>query len=156
MLFVSINRFFEKINWRGENDIYIIIKINDEVRRTTQKMNDNEPVWNERFLFDMFEDNGTGVLILEIWDYDKWGANNMIESHSVFIDNVGKHETYSIGPVSITIGDNDYTSNNDREKLLNQYSELSNKYNILNKEYGYVKEKMELIKQYSNEINNCL
>jgi hypothetical protein len=151
MLFVRVNKFIEKINWRGENDIYIVLKFNNENRRTISKMDDNEPEWNETFLFDMITD---GELIVEIWDYDKWGANNMKDAYSIFVENIGEPITHIVGPVSITFGDIYYTHINDKNILKNKYMDLETKFNDIMKKYNIVHDnQLGMVTSYNTLYN---
>ena len=82
MLYVEIVRFLEKIDnhdWFTENDLYVVVKYGGEVRRTSTKINNDMPEWNEKFLFSS---KSRGDIIVEIWDDDKWSPNNLIKSYS--------------------------------------------------------------------------
>ena len=56
MLFIHIIKLTKELNlfdWFSKNDLSIEIIYAGEVRTTTIKWNDNNPIWNEAFLFEI-------------------------------------------------------------------------------------------------------
>jgi hypothetical protein len=132
MLYVEIVKFVEKIDnhdWFSENDLYVVIKYSGEIRRTSTKINNDMPEWNEKFLFNS---KSRGDIIVEIWDDDKWSPNNLIKSYSYTLKNITEIKDYKFGSLLITMGDIFYSQNC--------------RYNKLKEEHKCVSEKLDKVK----------
>jgi hypothetical protein len=154
MLFVKVNKLIERIPSRAENDIYIVIKYNDDVRRTTAKINDNNPEWNETFLFDITENN---LITVEVWDYDVWGADNIINSYSRYIKDICEKSNHEFGPVSLTIENNNHKYNalvKKHNKLENTYIEQTKNHEYLYYNYLDVLAKVQLLETNYDKLDN--
>ena len=52
MLYFKIKQLSKKVSntdWFGKNDLFVVIKYGEQVRRTSTLWNNNEPIWNEAF-----------------------------------------------------------------------------------------------------------
>ena len=45
-----LNKSTKFRDWLSSNDLFVLVKYGNQVRRTTVKWNNNNPVWNEVFL----------------------------------------------------------------------------------------------------------
>jgi len=56
MFYIKINELlkeFENNDFFSKNDLYVSLRYNNIVKNTTIKFNNNKPVWNETFLFNI-------------------------------------------------------------------------------------------------------
>lgn len=79
----TINSFKSK-DWMSKNDLFVIITMGDEIRRTTVKWNDNSPTWDEKFLFD-FNKINTSFINVAIYDEDKYSTSEKICDENIKI-----------------------------------------------------------------------
>ena len=61
-------------DWLRKNDLFLVIELGDQKRRTSTKWNTNEPVWNEVFLFEKEHEE----IKFSLYDEDKYGKNELI------------------------------------------------------------------------------
>lgn len=57
-IFVEIQNLVKPIksyDWITKNDLYVVVKYGEQVAKTSTKWNDDNPRWNEKFLFDKDE-----------------------------------------------------------------------------------------------------
>jgi hypothetical protein len=156
MIAIKIEKFIEYIECYCDNDIYIVVKYHNQIRRTTTQMNNNEPIWNETFLFEKTQ---KCELIIEVWDYDKWGANNMIQSYSCMIINPYEICQHILGPVSVVVYDVNHIQKTTNDVLINTNKTLINKYDILVNQHKVMAKTQEILYDNYSEIvekNNIL
>jgi len=56
MLYIKINDLLTEVennDFFSKNDLYVSLRYNNIVKNTTIKFNNNKPVWNETFLFNI-------------------------------------------------------------------------------------------------------
>lgn len=121
MLFVkiiSLDNATQKSDWFSKNDIYVKINYGEQSRRTTTKWDENNPQWNESFLFDKNEKINT--LTLELYDSDKWSSDEVLEKYSYKINYKNTQtKKIKIGKLLIELGDL-FASHNDKIKTLSK------------------------------------
>ena len=61
-------------DWLRKNDLFLVIELGDQKRRTSTIWNNNEPVWNEVFLFEKEHPE----IKFSLYDEDKFGKNELI------------------------------------------------------------------------------
>ena len=62
-------------DWLNKNDLFVLIKYGDQVCRTTTKWNDNQPEWNESFIFHEKNDN----IEICLYDEDSWSKDEIVK-----------------------------------------------------------------------------
>lgn len=118
---VTINGIISEISnreWFSKNDLYVVIKYNNQIRRTSVMWNCNEPVWNEGFIFDVnIEDDEP--LIITINDEDLYSKGETLIKEELPI-NFNKEKQEFTKHLSITHGILNY-------ELMDKNIELSRK-----------------------------
>ena len=66
-------------------DPYCVIKFGTRVLKSTVKKRTRSPVWNEEFRLLVSETELNYDLIVELWDWDRISANDLIGSTSLCI-----------------------------------------------------------------------
>ena len=61
-------------DWLRKNDLFLVIELGDQKRRTSTIWNNNEPVWDEVFLFEKEHPE----IKFSLYDEDKFGKNELI------------------------------------------------------------------------------
>ena len=91
MLYIEIINLNSKINGDifSKPDFFIKIIYGEQVRVTTTKWNNNNPQWNESFLFQL-QENITSQISLELYEKDS------IITHAVLLDNINYTSTKPI------------------------------------------------------------
>ena len=79
-----------KNDWVGKNDLFVLIRLGNEIRRTTVKWNENKPIWNETFIF-----NSIGDFSISIHDEDSYSKSEELlrEVVSVNVEEVKEFKT---------------------------------------------------------------
>lgn len=123
MLYIKVNKLNGKTkignsDWFSKNDLYVKIKYNNEIRRTTVLWNEDAPTWNEAFVFEKSVNN---KVIFELYDSDKWRPDELIfkEEHVLDIYNMEIHRVVLNG-LEIDIGDIFTESKKKYHELLNK------------------------------------
>tara|TARA_B100001057_G_C22824436_1_gene940799 strand:+ start:1365 stop:1883 length:519 start_codon:yes stop_codon:yes gene_type:complete len=102
-------------DWLSKNDLYVEIELGEEKRRTMVKWNDNEPVWNESFLFNIDVKKHLSFY-LTIKDEDKYSKSEKIITEKVKI-NIGPILSTDTDFLSISHGIINYEANKKYKKL---------------------------------------
>ena len=113
-------------DWLTKNDLYVEIELGEEKRRTMVKWNNNEPVWNESFLFNIDVKKHLSFY-LTIKDEDKYSKSEKIITEQVKINN-GSILTIDTDFLSISHGIMHYEENK-KYKILEQDNKTIVKYN---------------------------
>ena len=77
MFILKIDKLIKDVgshDWLRKNDLFLVIELGDQKRRTSTKWNSNEPVWNEVFLFEKEQEE----IKFSLYDEDKFGKNELI------------------------------------------------------------------------------
>lgn len=82
----------DNYDWISKNDLFVIIRYGTECRRTNVKWDDNDPQWNETFLFNL--NTEIEELQVELYDENVWSSIKNISKTSIKI----KHK--SVAPVT--------------------------------------------------------
>ena len=95
MLYFKIKQLSKKVSntdWFGKNDLFVVIKYGEQVRRTSTLWNNNEPIWNEAFLFDVCDSE---LITLTIYDEDSWSKSEELKSYKIpaKLQQIKKYET---------------------------------------------------------------
>ena len=119
MLYFKIKQLSKKVSntdWFGKNDLFVVIKYGEQVRRTTTLWNNNEPIWNEAFLFDICDSE---LITLTIYDEDSWSKSEELKSYKipVKLQQIKKYETEFL---TIEMGNIHYELGSKVAKLENQ------------------------------------
>lgn len=84
MLYIKIKKLsphLEKNQWNGKNDFRIVAKYGEQQRTTNIIWNNNNPTWNETFLFDF--NKNENKIIIQLIDEDVYGKPEiLIESQN--------------------------------------------------------------------------
>lgn len=84
MLYIKIKKLsnsLDKTQWKGINDFRIFITYGNQNRNTTVLWNDNNPVWNETFLFDL--DKKVSKIIIKLADEDIYGKTKILKETTI-------------------------------------------------------------------------
>ena len=119
MLYFKIKQLSKKVSntdWFGKNDLFIVIKYGEQIRRTSTLWNNNEPVWNEAFLFDVCDSE---LITLTIYDEDSWSKSEELKSYKIpaKLQQIKKYETEFL---TIEMGNIHYELGTKIAKLENQ------------------------------------
>jgi len=139
-----LNKSTKFRDWLSSNDLFVLIKYGNQVRRTTVKWNNNSPVWNESFIF---EETDEKVIYLSIYDEDAYSKSDKIQEYGVNIKN-GEIRKYKTKYLEVEMGtlvpQSDYL---ELEKKIANYKESLDKrqeiIDNLNEKYLIVKGMME-------------
>lgn len=88
-IYIKINKLtnnLKEVDWFTKNDLFIMIKYGNQERRTNVKWNNNEPEWNESFIFEEDNDNNNDsnsnnkekYIICEIYDHNMWSPSQRL------------------------------------------------------------------------------
>ena len=156
-LLVTIKNFTSSIksyDWLNKNDIFIVIKHGNQMRRTTTKWDDNTPIWDESFIITQVNNE----LELIIYDEDSWSTNEFIKSDKIKFSR--KQTNYNICEVNIDITyvecvDVDTIKHNRNiiNKMKDTNIELKKNNKYLNEQNKSLIDNIEVIK---NILNNDL
>ena len=86
MLRVKVNTVIKDIkssDWFSKNDLFVIVKYNNLLYRTTTRWNNNKPEWNETFLFDY--DENINEIEVKLCDDDKWSKDEILLTEKIYI-----------------------------------------------------------------------
>ena len=104
MLYVKIKSLnnFVKDGWTQRNDLFIIIKYKKQIRQTTIKWNDENPCWNEAFIFD-YEEKNPDLIHFKIYDSNIFDKDIVLmeESSPVIMSKI---QEYNIGNIKFDMG----------------------------------------------------
>ena len=77
-----LNKSTKFRDWLSSNDLFVLVKYGTQVRRTTVKWNNNNPAWNESFVF---EDCDEKTITLSIYDEDAYSKSDKVQEYAVNI-----------------------------------------------------------------------
>ena len=95
MFILKIDKLIKDVgnqDWLRKNDLFLVIELGDQKRRTSTKWNSNEPVWNEVFLFEKEHEE----IKFSLYDEDKFGKNDLIMTSKRIIKKDKNDEANSI------------------------------------------------------------
>lgn len=148
-----LNKSTKFRDWLSSNDLFVLVKYGNQVRRTTVKWNNNNPVWNEVFLFDETDEK---TVFLSIYDEDAYSKSDKIQEYGVNIKS-GEIRKYKTKYLEVEMGT--MVPQNDllelEKKILNYRESLDRRQEIienLNERYGIVKGMMENALKILNEV----
>lgn len=98
---ISLNVKVREQDWFSRNDLFVRIKYGSQENRTTVRWNDNNPIWNQAFLFNHSENT---KLILELYDQNVWSPEKKLYSHS-FVPKMNEMAIIKEDIFNIEIGD---------------------------------------------------
>lgn len=112
----QLNKKWSNTDWSGKNDLFVVIKYGEQIRRTSTLWNNNEPVWNEAFLFDVCDSE---LITLTIYDEDSWSKSEELKSYKIpaKLQQIKKYETEFL---TIEMGNIHYELGTKVAKLENQ------------------------------------
>jgi hypothetical protein len=118
-----LNKSTKFRDWLSSNDLFVLIKYSNQTRRTTVKWNNNNPTWNEGFLFDESDEK---TIVLAIYDEDAYSKSEKVQEYAVNIKN-GEIKKYKTKYLEIEMGTMVPQSNLlESEKKIKEYEKLSN------------------------------
>ena len=118
-----LNKSTKFRDWLSSNDLFVLIKYGNQTRRTTVKWNNNNPTWNEGFLFDESDEN---TIVLAIYDEDAYSKSDKVQEYAVNIKN-GEIKKYKTKYLEIEMGTMVPQSNLlESEKKIKEYEKSLN------------------------------
>ena len=132
MLYIEIININSKINCDlfSKPDFFIKIIYGNQVRVTTTKWNNNNPEWNESFLFEINDNEIQSQISLELYEKDSIITKEcLIEKNTFEIDNT-KIKSYQKGIFNIKMGNIYFEL---VENMKQQYNKLEIENNSLKK-----------------------
>jgi len=86
MLVLKVDKIMKDVgrhDWFKKNDLFLVCKYGNQTRRTTTKWNNNDPTWDEVFLFE----SDHNELEVSLYDEDKFGKNELILNETISVTN---------------------------------------------------------------------
>jgi Ca2+-dependent lipid-binding protein len=118
-----LNKSTKFRDWLSSNDLFVLLKYNKEVRRTTVKWNNNNPTWNESFIFNESDEK---TIVLSIYDEDAYSKSDKVQEYAVNIKN-GEIKKYKTKYLEIEMGTMVPQSNLlESEKKIKEYEKSLN------------------------------
>ncbi len=118
-----LNKSTKFRDWLSSNDLFVLIKYSNQTRRTTVKWNNNNPTWNEGFLFDESDEK---TIVLAIYDEDAYSKSEKVQEYAVNIKN-GEIKKYKTKYLEIEMGTMVPQSNLlESEKKIKEYEKSLN------------------------------
>ena len=146
----KLTKNLKDVDWFTKNDLFINIKYGKDERRTNVKWNDNQPEWNESFIFE--EQNNIHEILCEIYDHNMWSPSQIL-AKDVFKISFDELKIIKGKYLQVIVGDlfykkdatlNELTINNN--KLKEDKKHLGNEYKIIYAENMKIKNEMEDLK----------
>ena len=103
MLYLKILDLNNNINngdWMSKNDLYVKIQYGNQSRRTMVLWNNNNPKWDESFVFDI---NKEEEIIFEICDEDVYSKSEILKKYKMKV-NLGKVKKIKTDFLNIEMG----------------------------------------------------
>ena len=103
MLYLKILDLNNNINngdWMSKNDLYVKIQYGNQSRRTMVLWNNNNPKWDESFVFDI---NKEEEIIFEICDEDVYSKSEILKKYKMKV-NLGKVKKIKTNFLNIEMG----------------------------------------------------
>ena len=95
-----LNKSTKFRDWLSSNDLFVLVKYGTQIRRTTVKWNNNNPVWNEGFLFNESDEK---TIVLSIYDEDAYSKSDKVQEYAVNIK-TGEIKKYKTKYLEIEMG----------------------------------------------------
>lgn len=78
----------------GGSDAYVLLQLDEQEHRTAVKKGKTENVWNERFTFDVGDDDL--VIICSIWDKDRFTKDDLLGAFPIPLSDFASQEPTAI------------------------------------------------------------
>ncbi len=151
MLYVKIKKLTKSLNkndWFSKNDLFIKLHYGEQCRRTEIKWNNNNPVWNEIFIFEYIQDENIKV---QICDDNAWSPIKVLVETILPINQL-EILPYTNKYIEYDMGDPIYHYNEKIQGLLDYNYKLDIKYNELQKKYDVMQQNYDVMQQKINNI----
>ena len=131
--FIQICELLKEIkntDWFSKNDLFITINVGGQIGRTTVKWNNNIPVWNEQFIFDI-DSVETDKIVFTICDEDSYSKSEQLVTEekninlNEIIDDTTKFLKIKHGIFELNTKKENEKLKNENEKLKNENEKLS-------------------------------
>jgi len=132
-------------NWLRNNDMFVRINYNNQMRDTTTKWNDKNPKWNEEFLLD--HDENVSEITISLYDRDHWSKDDLLKTETGKISE--RNQNYIISNVNIVVKKVMLLSPNEYNNLLSSNRHLSLEVNTMQSTYNELHTKYK-----NNELKN--
>lgn len=132
MLYIKIKKLSDSLDtkqWNGANDFRILIEYGDQKRNTTVLWDDNNPVWNESFLFNL--DKKVDKIIVKLAEEDKYGKTKILMETTITAHD-GKIKSNENELVKYEIGNIFFKNNIQIMKLKHKLENLNIKIDNIN------------------------
>ena len=132
--FIQICELLKEIkntDWFSKNDLFITINVGGQIGRTTVKWNNNIPVWNEQFIFDI-DSVETDKIVFTICDEDSYSKSEQLVTEekninlNEIIDDTTKFLKIKHGIFELNTKKENEKLKNENEKLKNENEKLKN------------------------------
>ena len=104
-LLIKINNLVKPVSnydWISKNDLFVLIRYGSQWRRTNVKWDDNNPEWNEKFLFDL--NNEFEEIDIELYDENVWSSVKNISKTTIPVEH-GEIKQVVAGVIMLEMGD---------------------------------------------------
>jgi Ca2+-dependent lipid-binding protein len=132
MLYLKIKKLSDSLDtkqWNGANDFRILIDYGTQKRNTTVLWDDNNPVWNESFLFNL--DKKVDEMIVKLAEEDKYGKTKILMESNISVHD-GKIKLNENELIKYEIGNIFFKNNIQIMKLKHKLENLSIKMDNIN------------------------
>ena len=143
-------RNIKNIDWLTKNDLFVTIRFGDECRRTMVKWNNNRPIWNESFLFDI-DITVHNTFLLEIGDEDNYSMSENIVTEEINVTHNYKFEE-NTDFLSISHGITNYDIINENRILKGTTEEAFKKCDMYEKIVSKNTELLETLKKNLSKV----
>jgi len=138
MLYLKILDLNNNINngdWMSKNDLYVKIQYGNQSRRTMVLWNNNNPKWDESFVFDI---NKEEEIIFEICDEDVYSKSEILKKYKMKV-NLGKVKKIKTDFLNIEMGIMNYEEKRELMELRVKNIHQKNTIKKQNKIIGQIK-----------------
>jgi len=132
MLLLKIKKLSQHLdkNWNcKKNDYSILISYGEQSRRTTVIWNNDNPTWNETFLFNY--DKNISKFIIKLIDEDVYGKSEVLKEKEIEVYNKSI-KTFENDFIEYEMGNIYYNKNNKIKKLKSEVEKLNIKIDNIN------------------------
>ena len=155
MFYFKINKLLKKIESKdlfSKNDLFIKIVCDTQKRVTTTKWNSKNHIWNEAFIF---ENDSYNNIFLEIYDRDSWSPDELLFKIN-FPMYLGPIKKFNMEIFEIEMGDIFFEKNSKIKKLTQEKNSFRDSNIGLKKQNIELNNKINLIKDNINKIQNII
>ena len=134
---LGLNNNMNNGDWLSKNDLYVKIYYGTQTRRTTVLWDNNKPIWNESFLFNV---SIKEQITFEICDEDKYSKSEILKKYKINVG-LGRIEKIKTDFLDIEMGMINYKEkaeimnlrfkNIDQQKRIERQSEAINQIKTL-------------------------